>query len=680
MFLKKSSTLLALLSFCVIAFSQNVLTSHDLFQLEQVVEAVISPDGNHIAYTVNHDRPFQDGKGLDYRELHVLNLATGEDRPFITGKNYLRSLAWTPDGKRISFLARMGDVSRTQVFAMHLDGGAPYPLTQVNRGVLAYDWHPSQNQVALISTKPTHKAKSDLRRMGFDAEIYEEGLSERNLYLYDLDTETLEQLTKEGAVYDLAWNPQGDQIAVQIAPQNLVDDSYMFKKIHLVDPATKSVKRLIDNPGKLTAMAWSPDGQHIAFVSAVDISDPVSGSLFVVEANNTKPFSALRNYSKGFEGSVNNVGWKDNETILFTAEESVDLTLSQIGLKKKKRKLLLEGGKVVIASAFYQAGSTLVFTGNTLSHPNELFTFDLENNDLKRQTHHNSWLANKQMGKQVKVSYEARDGLRIDGVLIYPVGYSEGTRYPMITYIHGGPEAAEHNGWQTYYSKWGQVAAGKGFFVFIPNYRASAGRGVEFAKADHMDLGDEEFLDVIDGIEYLSEQGLIDKSRVGMGGGSYGGYFSALAATQYSEHFAASVVFVGISNQVSKRNCTDIPLEDYHVHWRIWTYENPELVYDRSPVKYARDNQTPTLILHGKNDTRVIPTQSLELYRQLKLHGKAPVRLVWYPGEGHGNRNSPAQLDYSLRTMRWFEYYLKGDEDRSEKPPMDIDYGLKQVK
>jgi dipeptidyl aminopeptidase/acylaminoacyl peptidase len=192
-----------------------------------------------------------------------------------------------------------------------------------------------------------------------------------------------------------------------------------------------------------------------------------------------------------------------------------------------------------------------------------------------------------------------------------------------------------------------------------------------------MDLGDEEFLDVIDGIDYLDGLGLIDKARVGMGGGSYGGYFSALAATRYSEYFAASVVFVGVSNQISKFNSTDIPYEDYYVHWRIWPEENIELVYDRSPVKYARDNRTPTLILHGKEDPRVNPTQSLELYRQLKLHGKAPVRLVWYPGEGHGNRYSPAQLDYSLRTMAWFNYYLKGDNDRSQKPPMEVDYGLK---
>ena len=426
-------------------------------------------------------------------------------------------------------------------------------------------------------------------------------------------------------------------------------------------------------------MAWSPNGEHIAFVSAVDISDPVSGSLFVIPVSNTKAFTEIRNYSKGFYGSVKAVGWQDDETVLYASDESVDVTLSSIKINKKKRKVLLEGGKVVFSS-FNHANGNLILIGNTADHPGEIFTFSLESKELTRKTSHNSWLANIKMGKQEKVSYKARDGLAIEGVLIYPQDYQEGTKYPLICYIHGGPESCVNNGWSTRYSMWGQMAASQGYVVFMPNYRASSGRGVEYAKADQMDLADEEFNDVLDGVDHLVEKGLVDRSRVGIGGGSYGGYFSAWAATKHSKHFAASVVFVGISNQISKRNCTDIPVEDYQVHWRIWTHENPELIYDRSPVKYAKGSTTPTLILHGKEDPRVIPTQSLELYRQLKLHGKAPVRLVWYPGEGHGNRNNPAQLDYALRTLEWFDYYLKSDKPKDKKPPRNLEYDLEKLR
>jgi dipeptidyl aminopeptidase/acylaminoacyl peptidase len=191
------------------------------------------------------------------------------------------------------------------------------------------------------------------------------------------------------------------------------------------------------------------------------------------------------------------------------------------------------------------------------------------------------------------IVYNARDELDIEAVLIYPVGYEPGKAYPLITYIHGGPEAANQNGWVTRYSIWGQVAAARGYFFFMPNYRAGSGRGVDFTMEGFGDLVGKEYDDVLDGIDHLINLGFVDKNRVGIGGGSYGGYFSAWSATRHTERFAASVVFVGISNQISKRNTTDIPWEDYLVHWGFWTHENMEKVWDASPVKYAPGKHNP---------------------------------------------------------------------------------------
>lgn len=210
----------------------------------------------------------------------------------------------------------------------------------------------------------------------------------------------------------------------------------------------------------------------------------------------------------------------------------------------------------------------------------------------------------------------------------------------------------------------------KGFFVFYPNYRASSGRGVDFSMAGRGDLVGKEFEDVIDGIDYLIELGLVDANKVGIGGGSYGGYFSAWGATKYSHRFNAAVVFVGVSNQISKAHTTDIPYEDYYVHWGIWPYEDFQRYLDASPVAFAQNSKTPTLILHGKEDPRVHPAQSLELYRTLKLHGKAPVRFVMYPGEGHGNRKNTSRYDYLVRTLQWFEYYLNSDNPKDKMPDM----------
>jgi dipeptidyl aminopeptidase/acylaminoacyl peptidase len=651
-----------------LSYSQSdVLTSYNIFNLKYVVETSVSPDGKFVAYTVLVPRPFTDEPGTDYRHLYVLNLSDKISKEIITENKTVYSLEWMPDSKTITFLAKLGDVKETQVYSVDANGGAIKQLTKSENNVSQYKIHPGGLKIAYVSTESHPVKKQELKKKGFDAEIYEEEYLDLNIYMQDLKSGETKKLTNGFTVFDFLWSPDGNYIAAVIADKNLVDYSYMFKRIYLVNPENGARTLLVENPGKLTDISWSTDSKHIAFVAGVDVNDPVSGSLFVASVPNNKSFAELKNYSAGFEGSVKNILWKDEKTILYSAEEGVDITLSWQNIYENKRELLINPGQVVFNNFSYSSG-IVSFGGNTFKHPSELFTFNLSGNSLKKHTNLNTWLDDIKLGKQEKIEYQARDGLRIEGVLIYPVNFELEKKYPLIVHIHGGPEAAEQNGWNTSYNKWGQIAAGKGYFVFFPNYRASSGRGVEFAKMDFGDLGAAEFDDVIDGIDYLIELGYVDKDKVGIGGGSYGGYFAGWGATKHTERFAAAVSFVGVSNQVSKRNTTDIPYEDYYVHWGFWTHENYELVYDRSPVKYAHQSKTPTLILHGKEDPRVHPSQSLELYRTLKTHGEAPVRLVFYPGQGHGNSKNTSRLDYSLRTMEWFDYYLKSDKPKDQMP------------
>lgn len=659
----------------LIAFSwaqDNLFTSYDLFKIKQVAEIAISPDGKHIAYTVKIPRPFSEEPGRNYHKLHLLNISSGESKLYITGKEFLHSINWTPDSRKITFLGKLDDATTTQVYAINIDGGSAMPVTNSKTSIESYEWHPGNESIAYISEK-TDKSRNALIEKGFNAEIYEEDIPHKNLYIYDIKSKATEQITEGITVFDIAWSPKGDKIAAQVSEKNLIDYYYMFQKIHLINPKTKEIKQLIDNPGKLGEMEWSPDGKHLAFVSAIDIYDPRDGSLYIVPVPYRKKFADLKNYSKDFEGTVISIEWKDKNTVLFSAEESVDITLSEQTIGGANRNILLNGGSVVFHRFDYAMG-TVAFGGNTAKHPNELFTYSIKKKQLKKHTDLNKWLDDKKLSKQEKISYKSRDGITIEGVLIYPLNYKEGEKYPLINVIHGGPESCIKNGWVTNYSRWGQVAAAKNYFVFMPNYRSSSGRGVKFLKMGQKDPADEEFNDVLDGIDYLVNKGMVDKDKVGIGGGSYGGYFSAWAATKHSNRFAAAVTFVGISNQLSKRYTTDIPYESYYVHWLFWPHENFELVIDRSPIKYATNNKTPTLILHGKDDPRVHPSQSLELYRALKLFGKAPVRLVWYPGEKHGNRKNPARLDYSLRTLEWFDYYLKSDNPKDKMPEKYLDY------
>ena len=179
----------------------------------------------------------------------------------------------------------------------------------------------------------------------------------------------------------------------------------------------------------------------------------------------------------------------------------------------------------------------------------------------------------------------------------------------------------------------------------------------------------------MDAVDHLVSMGLVHKSKVGIAGGSYGGYASAWAATYYSNRFAASIPFVGVTDLISKFGTTDIQYEMYHVHYGFWPWEKWDELLLRSPIYYANQSRTPTLILHGEGDKRVDPGQARELYHHLRLRGKAPVRLVTYPGEGHGNSKAASRYDASTRMLRWFDHFLvKG---KKSAPDYEIDYKAK---
>ena len=651
------------------AVADDHLTTHNLFDLKTVIEVAPSPDQNYIAFTLNVPRPFTHDAGGDYRELYVYDVVNDEVIPFMTGNRRVFSIGWTPSGDAVTFRANLPDYPHVQVYAMSLRGGEPRAVTEHTSSIISYEFI-DDNMLAIVASSPQDPPREEMRRRGYQIEVYEEEWVHRNLYTYDSRTHETRQLTEGMTVFDFVLSNDKQYAAAAIAPRNLVDDSYMFKRIHLVNMQTGAVELIMDNPGKLGNMAFSPDDSKLAFRAASKMEDSVVGSLFVIdlETDRNKPFEELRNYAQDMELSIINFAWKDDETLLYAAEESTDIVLSEQKLDEEERSIVIEPETIVFRSFQYNNG-LVTLAANTWQHPNELFTFDIEEEVLTRHTNHNPWLADIRLANQETITYYARDGQDIDGVLIYPLDYNAEATYPMIVYIHGGPEAAVQHGWSTSYGTWGQVAAARGYFVFMPNYRASSGRGVDFTMAGYGDLVGVEYDDVIDGIDHLIEIGYVDIDRVGIGGGSYGGYFAAWSATRHTDRFAAAVMFVGISNQVSKRNTTDIPWEDYMVHWGYWTHEDWQDVYSRSPVKYAHQSLTPILVLHGDADPRVHPSQGLEMYRALKMHGKAPVRLIWYQNEGHGNQRNVHRLDYIVRTLEWFDYYLSSDKPRDQMPP-----------
>jgi dipeptidyl aminopeptidase/acylaminoacyl peptidase len=428
----------------------------------------------------------------------------------------------------------------------------------------------------------------------------------------------------------------------------------MFTDLYTVELHGDGPQMIADTEGKLGGFGVSPDGSDIAWAGATSLNDPIAQSLFTTSLGAPAP----TNLTDGFEGSVASLQWLDDGTLAMLAQVGTGTELFRVDAASGERTEIPTEGKIFQSFDAHPTSNRYVAVGHTPEHPSELFAGTLDGGELTRVTFHNPELDDVRLARQETISWSGADDWQISGVLTYPVDYVEGQRYPLILQVHGGPEGVSLDGWTSSATYPVQILAASGFMVLEPNYRGSAGRGVAFSKADHDDLGGKEYQDVLAGIDALIERGLVDGDRVGTGGWSYGGYFSAWAATRHSERFRAAVVAAGLTNWVSFTGTTDIPNEMSLVHWNQWWWENPELHWQRSPLAWIDNAQTATLIVHGTADERVNPEQSLELYTALRLRG-VPSELVLYPREPHGLLERAHQIDFAERVVRWFETYLK---------------------
>jgi dipeptidyl aminopeptidase/acylaminoacyl peptidase len=658
-----------LLSFSALQ-AQGVTPEH-IAKMKSVSGSVISDDGSHIAYTVSVPAdPYEENAG-NSNHLYVLDVAEGTTKPYYTSGS-VASVQFRPNHNSISFLAsRDGDNGRA-LYELPLDGGEAVQLFGFERNIVSYTWHNDGNHVAFTAFNAAEESNSPLP---YTADVYEENQTNRKAYITNVTAEDHDphQLNVDGSIYMVEWSPDGSKLAVSAAPTPEVDDFYMKQQIFIVDYRSRDIIAEVNNEGKLGEFKWSPNGEQLALRTAYDINDPTDGRLKIVSAEGGTP----ENIDEGFEGKYEQIEWTSNNEIHFVGSQGTNTMIGSIRPNGSNKSAFFNADSHAISSFSRSANGTISFVASSPEHPNELFTLSRGRNaQPQKVTDHNPWLEEVELGNQEVVRYTARDGeFEIEGMLMYPIGYENGTRVPVITVVHGGPEAHYSNGWLTGYSSPGQMATAKGYAVFYPNYRGSTGRGVEFVYSSQADLAGKEFDDVVDGVDYLIDQGIADGDRIGVTGGSYGGYASAWMSTYYSDRFAASVMFVGISNNLSKWGTSDIPNELYLVHSRERMWDSDEKWMDylkRSPIYWVDRAETPTLIMHGANDTRVHPAQSLELYRHLKVRKPdVPVRLVWYPGEGHGNSRSASKFDYNYRMLEWFDTYLMTGDASAEMPHWD---------
>jgi dipeptidyl aminopeptidase/acylaminoacyl peptidase len=637
---------------------QKVLTPELILTLKNVADAQVSPDGANIIFQVSRPRGNDEKPGSAISELWMVPSRGGEPVRFTYNEKSDRAPQWSPDGKHIAFLSQRGEAATTQVYAIPIAGGEAMQITRAEASVAAFRWSPDGSRIAYVVTDPKTKEETQAEKEGRDWIVADRNYKHARLYVVDVKSKESHSVIKSDlTVHEFDWSPDGRQLVVGTTETPLVDDAYMRVKLHTVSADGSDPRPLATTEGKLTNARWSPDGKWIAWLGATSMNDPYAGSLFVVSANGGTPENLL----KGYEGTATALVWQPGKpaTLVLSATERQANAIYAISLADRKREPL-PTQTLILSSipSFTRDGKWMAIVANTPRHPNEVFFGEIGGKPLTRLTTLNPQLNDVALGDQEVVKWQAADGWIIEGVIVKPVGYQKGRRYPTVMQPHGGPESADLNGWYGSYSRWGQMLAGRGFVTFYPNYRGSIGRGVDFSKADHRDLMGKEFQDMLSGIDYLVREGITDAERVGVGGGSYGGYTSAWAATASSERFKAAVAWMGISNWYSMTGVSDIFWENSTVHWDAIMYDNYELYLERSPIRYIKKANTPTLIIHGGADPRVPIGQSQELYTALKWKG-VPVEFVTYPREGHGVAEKAHQLDFMNRVSAWFEKYLK---------------------
>jgi dipeptidyl aminopeptidase/acylaminoacyl peptidase len=530
----KTTTLIALgLALATLSLrGAESFTPQHVARVRAVTAAVVSPDGREVAYVLSVPRkPMVDDDGPAWTELHVVN-AGGESRPYVTGKVNVSDVAWTPDGKGISYLAKRDKDEAKALYVIALAGGESRKAVAHETDLGAYSWSPDGRQVAFLATEPEKKDAKERKKKGFSQQVFEEDAPLVRVWVaaVDLAAETPRKarlLPLPGSASGVDWSPAGGRLAVSLAPTPSVDDGMMSRVVHVVEAGDGKVLARLEHPAKLGDFHWAPDGRHLVTIAGEDINDPKEGRLLLWQAEGGKPVNLL----PGYEGHVVSAAWKDESTVAFVGAEGVGALVKEVTLRGRVTTRVGGMAAVPTAVSVSDDGRTVAVVADAPEHPPEVFLAGQGGRAPSRLTRSNPWLDSVRLARQEVVTWTAADGLRLEGLLVRPLDEEPGRRYPLILAVHGGPEAHVHHGWITSYSMPGQFAAARGMAVFYPNYRGSTGRGVPFSRLGQADAAGKEFSDLVDAVRHLVGKGWVDERKVGITGGSYGGYASAWGAT-----------------------------------------------------------------------------------------------------------------------------------------------------
>lgn len=632
------------------------LTLDDIFAIERVTDARISPDGSRVAFVVT--REYTEGeRAVPASSVWMVPFdGSAPARQFTAGLHADGSPRWSPDGASLAFLSDREKADTLQVYVMPADGGEARKLTENKAGVSEFAWSPDGKRIAYLSADAKTEDEEKREKERDDAIHVDHDYKFTRLWVVDAAGGEARAITPpEYQVRAFAWRQDGWAISTSPTPKE--DDFVLPWPVRLVSEEGE-VKTLWE--GKFTAapIASSRDGRSLAWVHGGATGEHSVDEIWVA-LEGAEPRLAISDYAGG-------IAWADfmpdGQSLLLVGIEGTRTVVGRLDLGSGAVETLLAGRTLESSFAsFYQAtvsanGARMACVLEDVNQPGEVFVMEV-GGEPRQVSHFNAHLADVELGRGETVEWTAPDGTRIEGVLVYPAGYEGGKRYPLIAHIHGGPTWQWLMRWVGGWHDWGQWLAAQGYAVLLPNPRGSAGRGREYAWGNQRNWGHGDFDDVLSGVDAIIARGLADPDRLGIGGWSYGGYMTAWAIG-HTDRFKAAIVGAGVTNLLSFQ-AADIPTWLPTQMMLAPSYHDPEVYLRSSPITYVANAKTPTLILHGGGDERVRLGQGKELYHALRALG-VPTEMVIYPREPHGFQERNHQRDLLTRVADWFNRWVRG--------------------
>lgn len=631
-----------------------------MMKVNTVTNVRVSPDGRRVAYVVT--APVMTAERSEMvSQIFVGPVSGGESFQVTFADKTSTNPQWSPDSRWLAFTSTRGN-NKSNLYLLRLDGGEAEQLTDVKTAVSNFKWSPDGKSIAFTMTDHLSDDEEKLNKGRDDWRWVEENPKVSRLYVVPVQKgadgkRTPRRLTAENYHVngDFDWSPDGRAIAFSHtrAPKA---DYWTTADLSSVEVAGGQVKVLSATPAAEDQPRFSPDGRTIAF--AMSDNPPRwarAATIHLMPAGGGAP----RALAASFDGQPQLAGWSaDGRRVFFSEVRGTGSRLYTLDVQANAITDVDQSRGVVTGVTLNESRTMLGFTMQAADTPPEAYASPVERFAPAQVSRANADAPKLPLGKTEVVRWKSADGREVEGLLVYPAGYTPGRRVPLLLNIHGGPAGVFQ---QTYIGARNvypiAAFASRGYAVLRPNPRGSSGYGVEFRRANIKDWGGMDYQDLMTGVDHVIQMGVADPERLGVMGWSYGGYMTSWIVTQ-TKRFKAASAGAPVTNLMSFTGTADIPsfIPDY---FGAQPWDDLDTYRKHSAMFNVRGVTTPTLIQHGEADERVPISQGYEFYNALRAQG-VPVRMLVLPRQPHGP-NEPKMILKAMQTnLEWFDKYVGG--------------------